>query len=906
MKNNFTPTKFLFSLIVFFSISVVFGQAPSTIEFRGETIEMPENIMDFEWNQIANSSKLDKGYVGLVQFYETPKQDVQDLFKANNLNLMGYIPHQTYLFYFPLNTSIDFLRSNGVRSIVPLANNVKFSESLKSEHFESWAWDGDQLLISMAYFNQANLEEVLSDLKQLGARTLEAYPDHNILELAIHPNSLDQLSERSYLRWAELVTPPSIKDDNNGRGLHRANGLDTRTSTGRDYTGRNVGVLVRDDGFVGPHIDFEGRITNYSNRRNASHGDGVAGIIGGAGNLTPEFRGMAAGSELYASNYAPNFLDYTTTSLIDDGDVQITNSSYSNGCNDGYTSIARTVDSQTLETPSLMHVFSAGNSNGSNCGYGAGSQWGNITGGHKQGKNVVTTANVAADARLEYSSSRGPATDGRIKPDITAHGQGQRSTNENNTYQTFGGTSAAAPGIAGVSAQLYELYADNNNGELPQSALIKAAILNTANDAGNEGPDFKFGWGIINGLRAGKLIEDERYLSDDISQGDVNTHTINVPAGTKQVRFMVYWSDAAATVGSSPALVNDLDLTVKDPANNTLLPWLLDHTPTPTALDTPAEPGIDRLNNMEQVLINNPSTGNHTITITGHNVPQGPQEYFVVYEVITENLTVTYPNGGENLKMYTREYIQWDAINTTQSFDVEYSTDNGSTWNNIATVPSDTYLYEWNVPSDAPTGEGLIRVTSGSYQDVSDAIFNVARTPNIVKVAMVCENTATFEWNAIDGADSYDLYILGEKYMEVAGSSSTLSVTVPIDDYEDEIWYALVAKNEVEGWRSSRSPAKHYEGGLKDCTIGVEDNTLDNLFSMYPNPATNEVHIAFSDTAYAVEEITITNSLGQVVGEIKTDASPHVTFDVSPYAQGVYFVTIHAGEYTTTKKLIIK
>jgi len=905
MKSNFTLPKILCTLLVLFSFSAAFGQAPSTIEFRGETIEMPENIMDFNWDQLTNSSKLDKGYVGLVQFYETPKQEIQDLFKANNLNLMGYIPHQTYLFYFPLNTSIGFLRDNGVRSIVPLSSRVKLSESLKTEHFESWAWDGDQLLISMEYFDQANLQEVLADLKQLNARTLEIYSDHNILELAIHPNSLDLLSERSYLRWAELVNPPPVKDDNNGRGLHRSNGLDTRTSAGRDYTGRGVGVMVRDDGFVGPHIDFEGRITNYSNRRNASHGDGVAGIMSGAGNLIPEMRGMAAGSEVHVVNYTPNFLDYSTTSLINDGSVQITNSSYSDGCNGGYTSIARTVDSQTLATPSLMHVFSAGNSNGSNCGYGAGGQWGNITGGHKQGKNVVTTANVAADARLENSSSRGPATDGRIKPDITAHGQGQRSTNENNTYQTFGGTSAAAPGIAGVSAQLYELYADLNGGNHPQSALIKAAILNTANDAGNVGPDFKFGWGIINGLRAGKLIEDERYLSDEISQGDVNTHTINVPSGTKQVRFMVYWSDAAAVTGANPALVNDLDLTVKDPSNNTLLPWVLDHTPTPTALNSPAQPGIDRLNNMEQVLINNPSAGNHTITITGHNVPQGPQEYFLVYEIITENLTITYPNGGENLKMYTREYIQWDAINTTQSFEIEYSTDNGATWTDLATVPAQTYLYEWNVPSDAPTGKGLIRVTSGSYQDVSDATFNVARTPNIVNVAVVCEDYVTFDWNPIDGADSYDLYILGEKYMEVAGSSNTTSVTIPIDDPNADFWYALVSKNEVDGWRSSRSPAKYYEGGLKACTVGIDDNTFENLFSMYPNPATSEVHIEFSNSSYAVEGITISNSLGQVVGEIETNASSHITFDVSKYAQGIYFVTINAGEFTATKKLII-
>src|SRR5690606_38148983 len=110
-----------------------------------------------------------------------------------------------------------------------------------------------------------------------------------------------------------------------------------------------------------------------------------------------------------------------------------------------------------------------------------------------------------------------------------------------------------APGIASVSAQLYQAYADLNDGDLPNSALIKAALLNTANEAGNIGPDYKFGWGIVNGVRAAKLLEDERYLSDEVAQGATKTHNITIPAGTEQVRFMIYWHDAVATPGANPA-----------------------------------------------------------------------------------------------------------------------------------------------------------------------------------------------------------------------------------------------------------------------------------------------------------------------------------------------------------------
>lgn len=892
-------------MAILFSCSLTFGQAPEVIEFRGERISMPENIDEFTWSQFDKSSILNNGYTGWIQFYETPTQEIQDLFKTNGLKLLGYIPHQTYLFYFPKSVSLNFLRDNGVRSIISVPKKTKFLENLKESDFESWAWDGNRLKIVLKYFSEANVDEVLADLKSFEAVTTEIYEKQQIIEVSIHPDSLNLLMERPYLVWAELTNPPAYKDDDNGRALHRSNGLDAPITTGRDYTGRDIGIMVRDDGFVGPHIDFQGRITNYSNRRNESHGDGVAGVAGGAGNLVPQNRGMAVGSHIYGVDYVPNFLDSRTNILIDNGLTQITNSSYSDGCNNGYTSIARTVDSQTLETPSLLHVFSAGNNNGSNCGYGAGGQWGNITGGHKQGKNVMTVANVFADAGLVSTSSRGPATDGRVKPDITAHGQGQISTNENNTYQTFGGTSAAAPGIAGVSAQLYELYADNNNGELPPSALIKAALLNTANDAGNEGPDFKFGWGIVNGLRAGMLIEENRYVFDEITQGDSNTHLINVPEGTAQVRFMVYWSDKAATVGAIPALVNDLDLTVLTPSNETLLPWILDHTPNTAALNTPATPGIDRLNNMEQVLINAPQAGDYTVTINGFNIPQGPQEYFVVYEIISDNLTLTYPNGGEKFRFSSSEFIQWDAVNTTESFELEYSVDNGNNWTTIATVPANKRLYSWSIPNDISTGKALVRITSGSYQDVSDEPFHMTYNPSQINITRVCENSATFSWNAFPGADTYDLYILGEKYMEKVGTTNTTSITVPIDDYEAEMWYAFVAKSEADGWESTRSRAIRYGGGLKDCTIGIEDFNLNNTIAIYPNPTRDKVYIESAQQASLIEKVVITNSLGQRILANEMNASSRVVLDVSAYKTGLYFVTIHTGDFTTTKKLVI-
>ncbi|MFC7356103.1 S8 family serine peptidase [Jejudonia soesokkakensis] len=820
MKKITSTLKNAFLFVAFLLIATAsFGQNDYTIRFQNEAIEIPENIHAFELNEMPESARLAGGTYSWIQFYETPTQNIQNSFKANNIELIDYIPHKAYLAYIPNGVNESFLRNNNVRGIIPVPASVKLSEALQNGDYPEYATEGSKILVTLTFYDKVSSDFVINDLTTKQISLKQQFKSATVLELAIPDNCLEELSNLPYVKNIELITAPDVKDDTEGRSLHRSSGLDTQTSAGRNYTGEGIGVMVRDDGIVGPHIDYQGRIDNSgASGSGATHGDGVGGIMAGAGNLNPRNRGMAAGSDVYVVNYVSSFLDTPTLNLINSGDVQITNSSYSNGCNEGYTSIARRVDEQTNDIPSLLHVFSAGNSNNSNCGYGAGTQWGNITGGHKQGKNVIATANVFYEGSLVNSSSRGPAHDGRIKPDIAANGQNQISTAENNTYQSFGGTSGAAPGIAGVSAQLYEVYGDENSGALPPSALIKATLLNTANEAGNIGPDFRFGWGIVNGLRAGKLIEDGRYLDDEISQGENNTHTIAVPAGTAQVRFMIYWSDVEAAPNANPALVNDLDLVVTDPSNNELLPWILDPTPNPTTLNQPATTGEDHLNNMEQVLINAPEAGNYEIDVTGFNVPMGPQEYFVVYEIIEEKLTVSFPNDGEHFTPGQIETLHWDAVDLSGTTLIEYSSDNGTTWNTINSVSASTTNYDWSVPSDI-TGVAKIRVTNGGSTDVSDGTFSIASRVTGLTYSQVCPNEASFTWNAVTNAEEYDLYLLGDQYMEVVGTSSTETITVPIDDANNVQWAAIVARNNTEGWESLRTIAIRHAGGLLNCAL---------------------------------------------------------------------------------------
>ena len=309
----------------------------------------------------------------------------------------------------------------------------------------------------------------------------------------------------------------------------------------------------------------------------------------------------------------------------------------------------------------LLHVFSAGNSGSSDCGYGAGSTWGNVTGGHKQAKNVIAVGNLDYAASLASSSSRGPAADGRIKPDICAQGTNVYSTYPNYTYNSITGTSMSCPGISGVLAQLYQAYKENNNNTNPSSGLMKCILLNSADDIGNPGPDFKHGWGVVNANRALKLIENSNYFSGSISQGSTNTHTLNIPSNIDEVKVMVYWHDKEGSTSASISLVNDINMSMSSSNGTNYNPWVLDPTPNSSNLNQNAVRGIDNLNNMEQVTITNPSSGNYTIYINGNSIPFGPQEYFISYELIDSEVELTYPIGGEGLVPGEYEAIRWDA-----------------------------------------------------------------------------------------------------------------------------------------------------------------------------------------------------------------------------------------------------
>lgn len=110
--------------------------------------------------------------------------------------------------------------------------------------------------------------------------------------------------------------------------------------------------------------------------------------------------------------------------------------------------------------------------------------------------------------------------------------------------------------------------------------------------------------------------------------------------------------------------------------------------------------GVDTLNNVEQVVVTYPAAGTYTLTVDGFEVPQGPQNFYVVWDVIDDGITVTYPNGAEGFVTGEQETIRWDASESWQTITLEYSLDNGANWNQIVTnLPPAQRHYGFTVPA---------------------------------------------------------------------------------------------------------------------------------------------------------------------------------------------------------------
>jgi hypothetical protein len=87
-------------------------------------------------------------------------------------------------------------------------------------------------------------------------------------------------------------------------------------------------------------------------------------------------------------------------------------------------------------------------------------------------------------------------------------------------------------------------------------------------------------------------------------------------------------------------------------------------------------------------------------------------------------ITVTAPNGGEQLCVGTIYNIRWNTHCFTGNLKIEYSTNGGSNWNTIIASTANDGIYEWTVPN-TPSANCLVRICDAADNDPCDVSNNV-------------------------------------------------------------------------------------------------------------------------------------------------------------------------------------
>lgn len=428
-------------------------------------------------------------------------------------------------------------------------------------------------------------------------------------------------------------------------------------------------------------------------------------------------------------------------------------------------------------------------------------------------KNILTVGAVNAitggysapsDVVMSSFSGWGPADDGRIKPDIVGNGVGVYSSlaSGDTDYASYNGTSMASPNVSGSLLLLQEHYENlYGTGNFMLSATLKGLIIHTANEAGlAEGPDYIFGWGLLDSEAAAQAITDAHsgtgpsFIQENtLSNGE--TYTLEITSNGQPLRITICWNDPAATPVAAALdptdlmLVNDLDARINH-SSTTYSPYILD----PSNPSAAATTGDNFRDNIEQIYISSTTNGDtYTLTINHKGTLSGGSQD---YSLIISGATTITPE------------ISFVSAANTQAED-----------NTNASVDCQNYR-DYSVTmqtSSAPVGDVIITPSlSGTATEGMDYTFS----PSSITFANGNASNQSFNLRIFDDAEveaNEDIVInysiSGTNNAVRASSNQTYTFTIENDDATPSTPTSVTLLNEdwssgdfaTNGWTANGS-----------------------------------------------------------------------------------------------------
>ena len=544
-------------------------------------------------------------------------------------------------------------------------------------------------------------------------------------------------------------------------------------------TGNNINIAVRDDGTIDNHDGLYNRLTIIDNDTISSHATHIAGIIGSSNDLSssPKKGSISPEVNIYSYNTINDtgFLSDFASAIS--YNAYIINNSWSTniGWEGGtfydnqslfgdYTTDTEDMDDfiYSYYDDSAVIIKSAGNHRND---YGTGNphdgtyydndgDYYNCIDPVGCAKNAITVGSVGTSSSQYQSStfsSWGPTDDGRLKPDLVADGYNLYSTLPDNEYGYLSGSSMATAVVTGTTALIFQAFKDNFN-FYPTADTVKALLCNYTVDLGKTGPDFSYGFGLLDAeATIQAILNYDNSSGGHFSKGIISetgeffeyqfdiTQNVN---DDQPVSITIAWTDPPGSPSATNALVNDLDLIVYNSSGTAFFPFYFkeysdipthstdEYTVDPTEQ---AKTGINRYDNIEQVVIfadseNKLESGQYTIRISGYNISVANQVFACVS-------TVGFKGFQFNILKIKNEENEWVSINNTvidetpdillqvsaldnyfetSTLKYKYSTDEGTTWNNDWLSVTGIYTDENCTTACGSTHNGIAYIKQAS------------------------------------------------------------------------------------------------------------------------------------------------------------------------------------------------
>jgi hypothetical protein len=649
----------------------------------------------------------DDTHLFIVQFFTQPLEEFQEAITACGGVVRHYIAQYAYLVEMSESVRTEVEKLPYVRWVGP------YHPAYRIEEFMLDNLDNAYQIYPLQRYNiqVLSVEQktiVAERIETIGGLVNTADAGKFLIEATLTP---DQLFE--VIRWDEVNfvdrCGPYEADMDIVREISGANYIESVAG----YNGSGVRGEVFDAGFNLNHVDFQSRpLILHGSVGSDTHGAATSGICFGDGTGDPKGRGLLPEGQGIVGDYnyigleGINRYTHTGEEVQDPYNCVFETSSVGSPQTGQYTTISADTDDALFDFD-ILHCQSMSN-------------WQNNQTVRPQAwaKNIVSVGGVNHYDTLTKSddmwydpystASVGPASDGRIKPDLWHFYDMIWTTYSSSTngYDNFGGTSGATPITAGHFGLFYQMWSDGIFGNevdpqgtvfenRPHMTTAKAMMINAAdqypfNGTSEDKTRMHQGWGMpsvknLYDLRDNFYIIDE---TDVLEPLEVSTHMVAVESGSPYLKVTMTYADPAG----NPAVqtqhrINDLTLQVISPSN--VVYW--GNNGLKNGVWSQPGGSADTKDTVECVFIQNPEVGTWTVQVSADEIiqdshietPELDADYALVVSPV---LSAPFPpqiNGsaeGDIGRQMDFTFVTTDPGNSNLYYWVEWGDGNHQEW----------------------------------------------------------------------------------------------------------------------------------------------------------------------------------------------------------------------------------